>query len=149
MEPQFRGAGQGDEDEGCDMMKLNHTANRVDRRYFEIVVEMLETQLGFVALRRTERAIWLRQAGANVDLQLSRSDTVSRDADKLRSQVSFLSETPRADLEALAAWGLAHGMETSVGGYSDKEFFLDAPAAFVDFVIEAMLPELADYGVAV
>ncbi len=131
------------------MMKLNHTANSVDRRYFETVVEMLETQLGFVELRRTERAIWLRQPGANVDLQFSRSETVSRDADKLRSQVSFLSETPKADLEDLAAWALAHGMETAVGSYSDREFFLDAPAVFVDFVIEAMRPELADYGVNV
>ncbi len=49
----------------------------------------------------------------------------------------------------LRSWALAHSMETSVGGYSDKEFFLDAPAAFVDFVIEAMLPELADYAVTV
>ena len=32
--------------------------------------------------------------GATVDLQLSRSETVGRDADKARSQVSFLSETP-------------------------------------------------------
>lgn len=131
------------------MMKLNHAANRVDRRYFETFVEMLTTQLGFVELRQTERAIWLRQPGANVDLQFSRSDTASRDPDKLRSQVSFLSDTPKADLEALAAWALARGMETSVGGYSDKEFFLDAPAAFVDFVVEAMLPELADYEVTV
>jgi hypothetical protein len=40
-------------------------------------------------------------------------------------------------------------MEASVGAYSDKEFYLDAPAAFVDFVIEAMTPDLADYGVDV
>jgi len=37
--------------------------------------------------------------------------------------------------------------EANVGAYSDKEFYLDAPAAFVDFVIEAMTPDLADYGV--
>jgi len=38
-------------------------------------------------------------------------------------------------------------MEASVGSYSEKEFFLDATEAFVDFVIEAMTPDLADYGV--
>ena len=129
------------------MMQLNHVANRLDRRYFEIVVEMLKVKLGFIELRRTERAIWLRQPGSNVDLQFSRSDTASRDADKLRSQVSFLSETPKADLEDLAARALAHGLESAVGSYSGKEFFLDAPAAFVDFVIEPMTPDLADYGV--
>ena len=130
-------------------MKFNHVANRVDHRYFETVVEMLENNLGFVELRRTERAIWLRQAGANIDLQFSRSSSAHRDDDKIRSQISFLSETPRADLEALAAWAHAHGMYAEVGSYSDKEFFLDAPEAFVDFVIEAMRPELADYGITV
>ncbi len=128
-------------------MQLNHVANRLASRHFEAVVEMLKAKLGFVELRRTDRAIWLRQPGSNVDLQFSRSETGGRDADKLRSQVSFLSEAPRAALEDLAAWARAHGMEATVGSYSDKEFFLDAPAAFVDFVIEAMTPDLADYGV--
>jgi hypothetical protein len=106
---------------------------------------MLKSKLGFVELRRTERAIWLRQPGANVDLQFSRSPTANRDADKLRSQVSFLSETPESDLEELADWARQQGMQAEVGSYSDREFYLDAPGAFVDFVIEAMRPELADY----
>ncbi len=130
-------------------MKFNHVANRLDRRHFETVVEMLKTQLGFVELRRTERSIWLRQPGTNVDLQFSRSDTAERDADKLRSQVSFLSDTPKAALDELAAWAGERGLAATVGSYSDREFYLDAPAAFVDFVIEAMTPELADYGVSV
>jgi hypothetical protein len=128
-------------------MRLNHVANRLDSRHFETVVALLKEQLGFIELRRTERAIWLRQPGANVDLQFSRSDTVGRDADKLRSQVAFLSDTPREALEALAAWLTARGLAATVGSYSDREFYLDAPAAFVDFVIEAMRPELADYGI--
>jgi hypothetical protein len=128
-------------------MKLNHIANRLDARYFETVVEMLKVKLGFLELRRTERAIWLRQPGANVDLQFSRSQSAHRDADKLRSQVSFLSETPRAQLEDLASWAQLHGMNAEVGRYSDREFFMDAPEAFVDFVIEAMTPDLAEYGV--
>ena len=108
---------------------------------------MLKVKLGFIELRRTDRATWLRQPGSNVDLQFSRSETTHRDADKLRSQVSFVSETPQAALEDLVAWAQAHGMAATVGSYSDKEFFLDAPEAFVDFVIEAMTPDLAEYGV--
>ena len=127
-------------------MRFNHVANRLDARHFEAVVSMLKTQLGFVELRRTERAIWLRQPGSNIDLQFSRSDTTQRDGDKLRSQVSFLSDTPREALDALAAWFEARGLAASVGAYSDREFYLDVPEAFVDFVIEAMRPELADYG---
>jgi hypothetical protein len=130
-------------------MQLNHVANRLDPRFFETVVTMFREQLGFAELRRTERSIWMRQPGANIDLQFSRSDTANRDADKQRSQISFLSETPRAALEDLATWARAHGMDASVGAYSDREFFLDAPIAFVDFVIEAMTPELAEYGVDV
>lgn len=130
-------------------MRFNHVANRLNTAHFDTVVEMLKVKLGFVELRRTERSIWLRQPGTNVDLQFGRSTTESRDADKMRSQVSFLSDTPRAALEDLAAWAREHGLEASVGAYSDKEFYLDMPAAFVDFVIEAMTPDLADYGVDV
>lgn len=128
-------------------MQLNHVANRLASQYFETVIDMLRQNLAFVELRRTERSIWLRQPGANVDLQFSRSDTTARDKDKLRSQISFLSDTPKAALESLVVWARAHGMKASVGAYSDKEFYLDAPDAFVDFVIEAMTPDLADYGV--
>ena len=130
-------------------MRFNHVANRLAAQHFETIVEMLTTQLGFVELRRTARAIWLRQPGTNVDLQFGRSDTAHRDADKLRSQVSFLDDAPKAALERLADWLRSRGLEASVGTYSDREFYLDAPDAFVDFVIEAMLPELADYGIDV
>ncbi len=130
-------------------MKFNHIANRVDTRYYETIVGLLVSQLGFVELRRTERSIWLRQPGTNIDLQLSRSETAHRDADKRRSQVSFLSDTPEAALNGLAAWLRDKGVTAHVEAYTDREFFLDVPDAFVDFVIEAMLPELADYGVEV
>ncbi|TCH98112.1 hypothetical protein EJV46_13000 [Roseococcus sp. SYP-B2431] len=128
-------------------MKFNHMAQRVNLRHFETVVRMMQTQLGFLELRRTERSIFLRQPGANIDLQLSRSDSAHRDADKRRSQIAFLSDTPKADLEALAAWARTQGLEAVVTSSSDREFHLDLPDAFVDFVIEAMLPELAEYGV--
>lgn len=130
-------------------MKFNHMAHRVNVRHFETVVKLMKTQLGFVELRRTERSIFLRQPGANIDLQLSRSDSTHRDPDKRRSQVAFLSDTPRVDLEKLAAWAKTEGLEALVTSSSDREFHLDMPEAFVDFVLEAMLPELADYGVDV
>ena len=83
-------------------MRFNHAANRLDQRHFETVVEMFVTRLDFKVLRRTERSIWMRQPGSNIDLQFSRSDSVHRDSDKLRSQIAFLSDTPQADLLALA-----------------------------------------------
>lgn len=130
-------------------MRFNHVAVRVTNARYELVARMVTERLGFVQLRRTDRSAHFRQPGTNVDLQLSRSDTAHRDDDKRRSQVSFLSDTPRADLEALADWARGEGVPAEVGAYSDKEFFLDLSDAFVDFVVEAMLPELAEYGVRV
>lgn len=130
-------------------MQFNHVANRLDAKHFETIVELFVSQLGFVELRRTERAIWLRQPGTNVDLQFCLSSETKRDDDKLRSQVAFLSLTPRQALEELAAWLVQRGLEANVRAYTDREFYLDVPEAFVDFVIEAMRPELADYPVKV
>lgn len=128
-------------------MILNHFSNRLHPDYYETVIEMLVINLGFVILRRTPNAIWLRQPGANVDAQFVQSAVANRDADKRYSQMSFITETPREDLEKLVAWAKEKGMDAFVGSYSDREFFMDAPAAFVDFIIEAMRPELADYGI--
>lgn len=128
-------------------MQLNHIANRLAEQHFETVVALFTECLGFRVLRRTDRSIWLRQPGATVDLQFSRSATTTRDADKLRSQVSFLSENPQAELDNLATWLDLRGVAAKIAAYSDREFYLDAPEAFIDFVLESMLPELADYGV--
>lgn len=130
-------------------MRFDHMAQRVAAAHFSTVCTLFLSQLGFVELRRTERSIWMRQPGTNVDLQLNASPTSMRDTDKRYSQISFLSDTPEAELDKLAAWLGEHGILASIGSYSDREFYLDAPDAFVDFVVEAMLPELADYPVRV
>jgi hypothetical protein len=46
--------------------------------------------------------------------------------------------------EELAGWAREHDMTAEIGAFSDREFYLDVPEAFVGFVIEAMRPELAD-----
>jgi hypothetical protein len=128
-------------------MKLNHVANRLDSGHFDVIVEMLKTQLGLIELRRNERCIWMRQPGANVDLQFTTSDISNRDTDKRGSQVAFLSETPQDDLNDLLRWLKDHGLDATIGQWSEREFYLDVPAAFIDFVIEAMTPDMAEYDV--
>ena len=110
-------------------MQFNHVANRLDATHFETVVELFVSQLGFVELRRTERAIWLRQPGTNVDLQFCLSSETKRDDDKLRSQVAFLSLTPRQALEELAAWLTQRSIyerpkDLRKGVWIDEAFFL-------------------------
>ena len=126
-------------------MEFNHVANRVAAEHFEIIVALFKERLGFTELRRTERAIWLRKAGFNIDLQFSRVAASHADPERTRSQISFLSLTPQADLATLASWLSERGVAAHVGAYSAREFYLEAPDAMVDFVIEAMRPELADY----
>lgn len=128
-------------------LNFNHVATRVAAGHFDTIVALFVERLGFVELRRNERAIWLRQPGANIDLQFSRVAASHKDPERERSQVSFLSDRPRDDLEALAVWLGARGVSAEVGAYSSREFYLDAPDALVGFVIEAMLPELAEYDV--
>lgn len=126
-------------------MQFNHIANRIDSRHFDIVVAMFLEQLGFETMRRLDRAIWMRQPGFNIDIQLNRSTEQRRDDDKLRSQIAFITDTPEKDLNVLADWLKERGLNAKVVAYTPREFYLDVPEAFVDFVIEAMLPELADY----
>jgi hypothetical protein len=135
------------ESELDEMMQFNHVAQRVAAPHFDTIVTLFKERLGFVQLRRTDRSIHLRSPGFNIDLQFSRVAASRDDPERERSQVSFLSETPRDDLEALAAWLRGKGLAARVGAYSEREFYLDVPEALVDFVIEAMRPELADYPV--
>ena len=128
------------------MMKLNHAAYRLDAEHFETIVDMLKAGLGFVELRRTDRAIWLRQPGANVDLQFSRSQIANRDADKLRSQVSFLSETPRQGprgTHVLGSPAWAHGRGRRL---FRTRVLSRRPGGVCRLRDQAMRPELADYG---
>lgn len=144
-------------------MEFNHCAFRVYRDDFEMVVSLFTEDLGFRVLRRKGTVVWMRQGEAAVDLQLSASDTKPetkdfdtrelkrRDhreiCDKSRSQVAFLSEHPEEELKQIAVKLEEKGYRAFVLGFSDKEFFLDVPDVFIDFVIEAMKPECAEYDI--
>ena len=145
------------------MMELNHCAFRVYIDDFEMVVSLFTENLGFRLLRRKGSVVWIRQGEIPVDIQLSGSNTkpetkgLDIDAlrrkdhrklcDKSRSQIAFLSEQPEEELRQLATEIENKGFKTIVLGYSDKEFFMDIPEVFIDFVIEAMTPDCAEYDI--
>lgn len=128
-------------------MKLNHVANRVTEGSLELMLSLFTEELGFRLLLRKPTDAWLRQGDANIDIQFNETQTPPLGLDKQNSHISFLSETPESDLRKLAAWFEKRGYETKIGSWSAREFYLDVPAVFVDFAIEAMLPELAEYDV--
>lgn len=43
----------------------------------------------------------------------------------------------------LADWLASHDLDARTSSYSEHEFYLDVTDAFVGFVLEPMLPELA------
>jgi hypothetical protein len=126
-----------------------------------MVVSLFVEKLGFRILRRKNSVVWMRQGENSVDIQLSASDTAPETkgipldllkrkdhrtlCDKSRSQISFLSKQPEEALRKLAGEIERKGYKTIVLAYSDREFFLDIPDVFIDFVIEAMTPECAEY----
>ena|GEM_PF-1541364 len=114
-------------------------------RFCRPSLELFTTRLGFTLIRRIPTDIWLRQPGANIDIQFCETDAPIAEGDKHNSHISFLSETPEAELREIASWFESRGRKTRIGSWSAKEFYLDVPEVFVDFAIESMLPELADY----
>jgi len=129
-------------------MIFNHCANRVKEGTVGLIKNFFIEELGFILLRGLPDEIWLRQGDANIDIQFCESDEVSpADQDKQNSHIAFISDKPEEDLKRLAIFFNDRGFETKIGSWSDKEFYLDVPEVFVDFSIEAMYPEIADYDI--
>ena len=129
-------------------MKLDHCSNRIRRGKAGLIEELFIEKLGFILLRRLPDEIWLRQGDANIDIQFCESDAAQpADFDKQNSHVAFISNQPEKELERLATWFKERGYQTNIGSWSDKEFYLDVPDVFVDFSIEAMYPEIAEYDI--
>lgn len=128
-------------------MKLNHVANRITKGHLDLMLQLFTKELGFTLLRRIPTDIWLRQDGSNVDIQFCETDAPPIGHDKHNSHISFLSISPEGELQKLAKWFEERGKKTRTGSWSEREFWLDVPEVFVDFTLESMTPDLADYDV--
>lgn len=129
-------------------MILNHCANRITQGTTGLLKKLFVEELGFIVLRELPDEIWLRQDNANVDIQFCETDVKPNlDHDKQNSHIAFITDKPEEELETLATWFNKQGYETKLGAWSDKEFYLDVPEVFVDFAIETMYPEVAEYDI--
>lgn len=126
-------------------MKLDHCSYRIAAGSLDLIVALFTERLGFHVLRRAATAVWMRRDGAGVDIQFKESPAPPGGGDRHNSHIAFLSETPREDLEALAGWFRERGRTARIGAWSEREFYLDVSDVFVEFALEAMRPELADY----
>jgi hypothetical protein len=129
-------------------MKLDHCANRITKGKVGLIQKLFVEELGFILLRGYPDEIWLRQGDGKLDIQFCESDeTEVTHNDKQNSHIGFISDKPEAELKRLAAWFKEQGYESKLGSWSDKEFYLDVPEVFIDFSIEAMYPEIAEYDI--
>lgn len=128
-------------------MRLHHVAKRISKGNLGLMLEFCTQELGFELVYRIPTDIWLRQPGANIDIQLCETDAPVAEGDKHNSHIAFVSDTPKQDMEKIAAWFEARGKQARIGSWSDREFWLDVPDVFVDFMLECMSTELAEYKV--
>ncbi len=129
-------------------MKLDHCANRITKGNVGLIQTLFIEELGFILLRGLPDEIWLRQGDGKLDIQFCETDeNPVPHEDKQNSHIGFISDNPQKELERLATWFKERGHESKIGSWSDKEFYIDVPSVFVDFSIEAMYPEIADYSV--
>jgi len=129
-------------------MKLDHCANRITRGSVGLIQKMFIEELGFILLRGLPDEVWLRQGEGSFDIQFCETDeSPLLHHDKQNSHIGFISDKPEEELQRLANWFVERGYECKIGSWSDKEFYLDVPAVFVDFSIEAMYPEIAEYDI--
>jgi hypothetical protein len=129
-------------------MKLNHCSNRIKSGTVGLMQKLFVEELGFIILRALPDEVWLRQDSANVDIQFCETDEETiLHPDKQNSHIAFITDKPVEELNRLDIWFNKHGYETIIGSWSEKEFYLDVPEVFVDFAIEAMYPEVAEYDI--
>ncbi|MBI4433728.1 hypothetical protein HY632_03070 [Candidatus Uhrbacteria bacterium] len=57
--------------------------------------------------------------------------------------MAFLDADPKAATEALIRWLEQSGIASRAGAWSEREYWVDCPELFVDFVIEIMHPAVA------
>ena len=80
-------------------MQFNHVANRVNSRHSDIVVDMFVQQLGFVELRRTERAAQpadvIRSGGLAIDVPRMRVTVGERPVDLTPTEFQLLAALAR------------------------------------------------------
>lgn len=109
------------------------------------MLEFFTEELGFALVHRIPTDIWLRHPDANIDIQLCETDAPVALGDRHNSHIAFVSDTPEEDLKKAAAWFEQRGKQARIGSWSHREFWLDVPGVFVDFMLECMSTELIEY----
>lgn len=128
------------------MMQLHHFSHQVAEDSKELVVELFTSKLGFREVFRIGSSVFLRQGNASVDIQFVGSSAVTAQTNKTASQIAFISDTPREDIQALQTWFHERGHECVTGDYDsddpEKQLWFDVPGVFLDFVIEVLQTQL-------
>lgn len=121
-------------------VKLHHFAYNITPNSLELVIELLD-KLGCTLDYREKNARWcmIQQKPNPIDIQIiETNDKIIPFEIKTNTHISFLSDTPKEDIDEIKKWAKTKGVAFKHGGWSDKELWFDFPELFVNFVIEIM-----------
>lgn len=127
-------------------MLFNHAAGQISIDRMDDAVALFTEHLGFGEVFRMDRPesaepfrmSILRQPGTNVDVQLTGMMPVEPQGRKTMSQLGFVSDDARADIESVRRWCDERGLRTVVGEFGPGFLWIDLPDVFMDFILEVM-----------
>ena len=121
-------------------LRLHHCSKRISQDSLEFVMALFE-KLGCRQSFWADGARWamIEQQGRDSIVQFIETDQPSQSTkEKRNSHIAFLSPDPRTDISEIAHWIAGQNRKVLTGQWSDREFYLDCPDVFIDFVIEIM-----------
>lgn len=121
-------------------LKLHHCAQRIAPGSLDFVLDLF-AELDFELLERStvNEIAWIAQRGNPFVLQFVESEQRPLPTEtKYNTHIAFISERPKEEVGRLKEWIQARGIKTSEGSWTEREFWLDCPEVFVDFVLEIM-----------
>ncbi len=127
-------------------IKLHHCSYKIASNSIDFVIALF-AEIDFKLLEKSKdgKAAWLSQKGKDFVLQFCESKEKQLSTkDKYNSHVAFISKTPKQDVIRLKKWILHNHVSVTEGSWSGKEFYLDCPDVFLDFVIEIMHSSIAE-----
>ncbi|MDO8470386.1 MAG: hypothetical protein Q7S63_00205, partial [bacterium] len=101
----------------------------------------LFTELGFHVLERSKvmEIAWIAQRETKFVLQFIESEQHPLPTEtKIFTHIAFITEDPKKEIERIKQWIQSQDVTVVDGKWTDKEFWLDCPEVFIDFVLEIM-----------
>ncbi len=104
--------------------------------HLDAAVELFTEILDLKEIFRLPGTSFLQAETGSVAIQLIARPALRAQEKKQLSHVGFVSDNPERDRERIREFLASRGFVTTLGQWSPRELWVDAPEIFYDFVIE-------------